>query len=302
MIPYNLKLWRHHPKEMSCDWLDKYVPKPDLRQVIQGSIGVDAKPLGYNSYFYYPKEGGINSLIKALVRRVKDIEVCQEVGRISLNPRVVYTKQGEGYTFDILVSTMPIKELIKIIDNKPRLVEEAREKLKYVSLLNINLGISRKVKQIHWVYIPEKPFISYRIGVSSNFSAKMAPQGCSSIYTEISYKNEEKIDHDRAREKVVTDLVSMKIIREKSEVVAEKILDIPYAYVIYDKEREHSLSVIRDFLEKERIFSAGRYGGWKYSSMEDAVLDGKKLAGKIVEVCRNEMKSNRVPIESGGIV
>jgi protoporphyrinogen oxidase len=302
MIPYNMKLWKHHPKEMTCDWLDRFVPKPDLKRVIQGAISNDGGALGYNSYFYYPREGGIDSLVRSLTDGLSNIHVCQEVNRISLNPRVVYTGEGEAFPFDVLVSTMPLKELIKAIDNKPKSVKEAARKLKYVSLLNINFGINGKIAKKHWVYIPEKHLIFYRIGFPFNFSAKTVPPGYSSIYTEISYNHRKGIDHDWAKEKVIADLRTMGLIKGRSEIIAEKVIDIPFAYVIYDSQREQFLSQIGDFLKREGIFSAGRYGAWKYSTMEDAVLDGRKIAAAIAKRSLRGLNSNSKEMEIGGIV
>ena len=302
MIPYNLKLWRHHPSEMTCDWLERFVPKPDLKRVIQGAIGNTGGALGYNAYFYYPKEGGIESLSRALTNGKSHIHVGQEVSRISLNPRMVYTKQGSVHPFDILVSTMPVKELIQIIDPKPRSVNEAANNLNYVSLLNINFGIKGKMAKKHWVYIPEKHLIFYRIGFPSNFSRKTVPTGYSSIYTELSYDHKKGIDHGWAKEKVIADLVTMGLIKGRSEIVAEKVLDIPFAYVIYDSHRKQSLSEIEDFLAREGIFSAGRYGAWKYSTMEDAVLDGKKIAAAIGKICKTGLISEPKETKIGGIV
>jgi hypothetical protein len=55
-------------------------------------------------------------------------------------------------------------------------------------------------------------------------------------------------------------------------------LHIPNAYVIYDSWREKNLPLIQDALVRQSIFSIGRYGGWKYSSMQEAILDGAKIA------------------------
>ena len=34
-------------------------------------------------------------------------------------------------------------------------------------------------------------------------------------------------------------------------------------------------------LEEQNIYSVGRYGEWKYSSMQEAVLDGKRVVEKV---------------------
>lgn len=267
MVPYNSKFWQRHPKDMNCEWLGRFVPKPDLKEVIQGTISNTGNPMGYNASFYYPKEGGIESLIRSLAKGIGNIHTDHEVNRIDLKTKRIHTSRGKVISFDILVSTLPITNLVGVIDPAPTQVREAAKKLKHVSVLNINFGLKQEVREKHWVYIPESKFICYRMGFPHNFSPRTAIPGHSSVYTEISYEPGCGIDADRARSKVIRDLKSMGLIRGASDIVAEKIMDIPYAYVIYDKQRGPALSLMQSYLKKENIFSIGRYGAWNYSSM-----------------------------------
>jgi protoporphyrinogen oxidase len=285
MIPYNQKLWRRHPEELTCDWLGRFVPKPDLKTVIRGALSGDVSDLGYNVSFYYPKTGGIESLVKNLSGRINNIDLNQEVIKINVEQRKVYTHKGKIYPFDVLVSTLPITDLVNLLDDKPREVLQAANDLNCVSVLNINLGIKGNIKEKHWVYIPEHHFLFYRIGFPNNFSNETVPPGHSSIYTEISYDPGCRIDQKEAREKVIADLLSIGVLKKRSDIVTEKIMDIPCAYVIFDKKREQNLAKIRSFLKRNRVYSAGRYGEWKYSSMEDAVLDGEKIASELIDIC-----------------
>jgi len=60
-------------------------------------------------------------------------------------------------------------------------------------------------------------------------------------------------------------------------------MKIPCAYVLYDAHRKKALPLISRFLQKNRIYSIGRYGSWEYSSIEDAVRQGKKIAEKVAQ-------------------
>jgi protoporphyrinogen oxidase len=53
---------------------------------------------------------------------------------------------------------------------------------------------------------------------------------------------------------------------------------IPHAYVVYDHAWERSRSRILEWLRSRRIHSIGRYGGWNYSAMEDALVAGRETA------------------------
>jgi hypothetical protein len=51
--------------------------------------------------------------------------------------------------------------------------------------------------------------------------------------------------------------------------------------VIYDRDRRVALPAIFEVLEQHGIFSLGRFGGWEYSSMEDAMRQGMEIAGRL---------------------
>jgi len=53
---------------------------------------------------------------------------------------------------------------------------------------------------------------------------------------------------------------------------------IPYAYVIFDHNYERCRKLLFDFLAEQGIQTGGRWGGWGYGGMEDAMLDGKAAA------------------------
>ena len=69
-----------------------------------------------------------------------------------------------------------------------------------------------------------------------------------------------------------------------SDVRFARLRRIDYAYVIFDHAYYEALAVIEPFLQAERIISTGRYGGWNYSSMEDALQMGRSAAGRAREL------------------
>ena len=71
------------------------------------------------------------------------------------------------------------------------------------------------------------------------------------------------------------------ILKKDDIVIENNYIEIKHAYVIFDKFREKILPEIFSYLEKNSIFSVGRYGSWTYASMEDAILKGKEIAEMI---------------------
>ena len=60
------------------------------------------------------------------------------------------------------------------------------------------------------------------------------------------------------------------------------MIDIPSAYVIFDRHRQKHLDSLIDYLVARDIHTAGRYGRWDYYSMEDSILSGKAAAEEIL--------------------
>ncbi|MCK4533011.1 FAD-dependent oxidoreductase [bacterium] len=292
MVPYNKKIWTVHPKEMTCEWMGKFVPLPKIREVLTGAFMPQGKTFGYNSYFYYPQKGGIQVLADALSGKVQsNLFLGKKIKEICLSKKIVEFTDGQQLKYDCLVSTLPLKEMIlKIIKKVPYQVKEKAKVLKCNSVLNINLGINRSnISDKHWIYFPEKEFIFYRAGFPMNFSSSMTPPGTSSIYTEIAYRKRgntsgfsgKMIDGKKLTNRVVKDLIKARVLKKKDAILNTKILNIKNAYVIYDRKHKESTKVIHKFLQENKIYSIGRYGGWKYSTMEDAILEGREIANNL---------------------
>jgi protoporphyrinogen oxidase len=78
----------------------------------------------------------------------------------------------------------------------------------------------------------------------------------------------------------------MKILSRAEDIRFAELRRIDHAYVIFDHHYYESLEAIRPFLLEHRIVSAGRYGGWNYSSMEDALMFGREAAKNAQELLR----------------
>lgn len=276
MIPYNQKLWKTDITKLTCDWLGNYVPQPTLQEVINGAFTDDNKKIGYNATFFYPRTGGIQALIDSLKKNTPGIKTDVKITSIDVSKKIVKTN-NRNIQYKNLVNTIPLPEFIKLIENVPENVNNEAKKLKWTSVLNINLGIKRtNISDKHWIYFPEKKFNFYRAGFYHNFSESLCPEGTSSMYVEISY-GKQKISNEKMLKKTIGELKYAGILNSSDKIISECILDIPYAYVIYDNNRNTALKTIRKYLRKNFIFTGGRYGGWKYSTMEDAILEGKEI-------------------------
>jgi len=291
MIPYNQKVWTVHPRELTCGWLKlnpKYVPSPTIQEVVMGALGEQRKGFGYNVYFYYPQRGGIQRLPDAFKAKIKNLKLGRSLSKLNIGKKVAYFNGGKfKEKFQFLVSTIPLPELIlQIIENMPEKIKKAALKLRHTSVLNLNMGIKRKnIDHGDWVYFPEKKYLFYRVGFPKKFSDEMCPPGTSSVYVEIACKPGEITPERKGKliAKAKEDLIKVGVLEREDEILVSWDITMPYAYVIYDGNRDKMLEIIQDYLKERNIYSVGRYGGWKYSTMEEAILEGKEVAERIAK-------------------
>jgi len=277
MLPYNSKLWRYPLEKLSTEWCAPFVPQPTLKQVLEGAYTRGKEALGYNSSFYYPREGGIQALPDALARGLTSVEGNCAVSAIDLKNKTAVCGRLGQVKFKHLINTSPLNDFVAGIVAPPSAVKQAAKKLKHNTVYVLNLGVKNAGSGIHWAYFPEKEFPFYRAGIASNFSKRLAPEGLSSFYIEVSTPGV-PLNLARAEAAIIKGLIGCALIKKESDVAESLWLKIPCAYVIYNKERAEALPPIFDWLAARGAQSIGRYGSWKYSFMEESVKEGLEAA------------------------
>jgi protoporphyrinogen oxidase len=287
MVPYNTKLWTIPPREMTTEWMGRFVPRPTLEEVIDGAL-VDRrdKAFGYNAYFYYPVSGGIQVLPNALAPAAGALELGREVTAIEVKKRRLELRDHQPIEYETLISTMPLKSLVAILRPTPDEIRSHGLELRHNSVLSVNIGVEgRTLSEHNWVYFPGPETVFYRLGFPSNSSPNVTPAGASSVTAEIAYSDARPLG-DRAAviRQVKADLERVGILRRGDRIGVEAVFDIPCAYVLYDRARRNAVAAIHRFLNQHGIYSVGRYGSWEYSSMEDAIWSGKEVAERVTRV------------------
>jgi len=279
MIPYNEKLWRIPLSEISLEWVERFVPRPSLQEMIDGALGTNLKGFGYNKEFLYPIKGGINALPQAFQLKVGDVHISKEVESIDIEKSVLTFKDGSVVAYSTLISSLPLNEFLERIVSLREEINTLREHLRFVSVLNINVGVKRDhISEYHWIYYPEHHYPFYRVGFPGNLSPHMAPKGTSSLSVEISYLPHFPPSVEETQERTLSALISCGILRDDDEILEKNALMIKHAYVIYDAFRSKQLHRILQFLRSRHIYPIGRYGLWSYSTMEEAILQGRDVA------------------------
>ncbi|SCY80422.1 Protoporphyrinogen oxidase [Nitrosospira sp. Nl5] len=292
-IPYNKKFWTVSLTEMETSWLGGRVPLPDLEEIIEGALEPVAKPMGPNARFGYPLRGGFQAMMSGFLPHIKGtIELNTEVARISPGQHLITLGDGRRFRYENMISTMPLPELIRIMqDEAPQHVRKAAAALRRVSVRCVNLGIGREnITDKHWIYYPEDT-IFHRIFLQGNASPCCNPPGGFGLTCEISYSPSKPLPCDGKEliARCVEDCIKVGMLTRDDKIITANLVDMPYAYVVYDHARAHSVETIKNWLLQRDIVLAGRYSEWEYYNSDHAFLAGKKAAG-LIKALRPEKK------------
>jgi UDP-galactopyranose mutase len=284
MIPYAKKIWTVEPSTMDFSWIGRRVPTPQVERIVRGALTDDVELVGATSKFWYPKQGGIEPLPRALGERVAPmLHLGREMVRIELGERRVHFADGEAVPFEHLVYTLPLPYLPRFVDSIPPEVERAIAGLRWQGIYCVNLGVDREaISDKHWVYFYEDQFPFHRLSFPANFSPDTAPPGKSSISTEVAFSDVRPLAEGDAVERTVEALRAAKILRPDDRIELVHTERIEPAYVIYDLDHPQNVALIRDWLKEHQVWTAGRFGEWQYFNMDHSMRSGRTAAEQIL--------------------
>ncbi|MCB9896368.1 MAG: FAD-dependent oxidoreductase [Planctomycetes bacterium] len=283
--PYNGKMWRRPLDHVTGDWVSWSIPRPELRDVLRGAITANDKAFGYNPDFLYPKHGGIDHLPRSIAAALPDDVVrtrCAAVSLVAGNRRVTLS-DGSVETGEVVLSSLPLDVLCDLTVDLPDDLRRDARRLSCVGIRAVNLGV--RGEAVHpgaqWVYVPDEAVPFHRIGLPAALTPAMAPAGHHTLVTEISYVPEADPGRDAHLHGTLDALLRMGFLRSLDDVVHTRVVDIPHAYVVFDRARREVLpKLLRWFLDRG-VAPMGRYGSWDYLAMEDSLVHGRQVAAWI---------------------
>ncbi len=284
MFPYNAKLFRRDPAEMTADWVSWAVPRPNLREVVRGALGVENVGMGYNATFRYPREGGIGVLPDAFASRLGTIRTGERVVGVDLDRREVTCASGNVFPYEALVTTLPLPAFLRMLrGGRAAELRPLADRLDWSVVGCLNLGIARPGvgDGVHWCYFPDADAPFYRVGYPHNIVPSTCPEGASSLYVEFGLKRGEECDPKALETAAVGALRREGILRESDRIVVRDFVRIDPGYVIFDRARQEVMARAMPLLAELGIHAIGRYGAWTYSYMERAMLDGLETAERL---------------------
>jgi protoporphyrinogen oxidase len=265
--PFNTKMWAHPPELVDHSWTSlrsgsgaRNIPGPTL------TLTSASRP-DDTSAFPYPLHG--TGAMWAQIGGHLPTERQRydtTVDSLDLDRREVHTLDGQRFTFDHCVSSIPLGQLLTILVDRPELASRAPALL-HSSVHAVGLGFEGEIPPqlagMSWVYSPDASAPFYRSTFLSNYSAELAGPGRWSVLHEVGASSYRPVDGDRV---VGECQAAMRNWGVSAEPVSTWHRYLPLGYPVPFIGRDALLGPLLSALEAHGVRSRGRFGGWRYES------------------------------------
>lgn len=292
MRPYNFKVWAFPPELMNAVWVGERVAVTDLGRVLSNLVlGKDDLSWGPNNTFQFPKFGGTGAIWRACASRLpaEKLQLGTRVSRVDLDRHQVITAEGQVYGYDQLISTLPLRELIRL-SGQSQLEPLAERGLLYSTSNIFGLGLRGKPRDELatkcWMYFPEENCPFYRVTVFSNYSPNNVPDIRQhwSLMAEVSESSHKPVNQESLLEEVIQGALNTRLIERREDIISTWSYRAHHGYPTPGLQRDEALAEIIPFFERHDVFSRGRFGLWKYevSNQDHSFMQGVEIVERLI--------------------
>ncbi len=278
---YNEKYWQTNLEKMDIDWIGNRIYQPDIDEVLYGSYTDETPNVYYASEMRYPKNGGYYSFIKEIADEAEKqgkLHLNKKAVRIDPAAKTVYFADGTSAVYDRLISSVPLPEMVKLIDNAPTEIKEKAADFEHTGVALVSVGMKKTEFEKFWFYIYDTDIMAARAYMPSVKSPANAPDGCSSIQFEIYFSSKaQPPKEDEAVENTLYALEKLGIAK-RADVIFTDYRIMPYGNVTLLKTTERDAPAVTDWAKSQGITPIGRFGEWKYLWSDQSFLSGYEAA------------------------
>jgi len=287
MVPYNFKVWAFPPELMNAGWVGERVAVTDIQRVLRNiEQARDDVSWGPNNTFQFPLHGGTGAIWEECARRLpsEKLRFNTHAVEIDLEQRHVKTSDGQTLQYDTLISTIPLRELIRLT-GQSQLQESADEGLLYSSSNIFGIGLRgappEALRTKCWMYFPENNCPFYRVTVFSNYSPNNVPDIATtwSLMAEVSESSQKPVNQEQLLEEVIEGMLKTRLIESREDIVSTWKYRAGYGYPTPGLKRDAALDHILPFFESKDVYPRGRFGLWKYevSNQDHSFMQGVEI-------------------------
>lgn len=251
MIPYNQKMFGEDLNQLGTYWLEK-LPNVSFEETLLSCLTKKAygEQPGH-AQFFYPKKYGYGELWLRMAKEIKgQIQYDASVHAIDFDTNTVTTKEGETYSADVIISTIPWMEFAKIT-GMPQELKEKIGHLKYSSVQTAYFPDNLDT-EAQWIYYPDPELSYHRILVRHNFC-----NGSKGYWTEC---NSTRVD-------------------ETTESTFQYMNQ--YAYPLNTIGKPEIMKELLEWAKTRRVYGLGRWGEHQHYNSDLVVELALKMAEEL---------------------
>jgi protoporphyrinogen oxidase len=288
-MEYTIKYHTTSAANMNTAWIGPRLYRPKLEEVIRGALEASSPDVHYISHFRYPSHGGFAAYLDAFFRKT-ELRLGHKLVRIDPKGKLLHFANGKVEPYESLVSSIPLPEIVPMIDGAPSDVVAAAERLTCSEAVIVCLGIDRPdLVDAHWSYFYDRDVFFTRLSTPHLQSPHNVPPGCGSLQAECYYSRKYRpLDRspDDCIEPVIRDLLRTGVLRESDKILFKQAMHIPYANVIFDLESTPATQTVHGYLDDIGISYCGRYGDWAYIWTDQSFVSGENAAQRAIDRLR----------------
>ncbi|MCB9652438.1 MAG: FAD-dependent oxidoreductase, partial [Deltaproteobacteria bacterium] len=293
MRPYNRKVWRVDPTEMSATWVEDRVAGLSAEVIARGSA--PSTGWGPNARFRYPRRGGTGAIWQGLAAQLPGgwLQTNAEVVEVRPEAKVLRCQGPLGARwlgYDVLINTSPLDAFVARLGGLAAdPVRRAAARLRYTSTHVIGLGLRGRCPEAladkTWIYLPASEPPVHRVTVFSAYSDDHVPEPGRtwSLLCEASETQGERQSPRSIVAATVRGLEALGWLRG-AEVESTWHRLLVRGYPVPTRERDALLDTILPWLEARQIYSRGRFGQWRYElgNQDHSYMQGVELVDRLL--------------------
>lgn len=317
---YTEKVWGVHPSQISADWGIQRVKGISIAEAIKDAFKrIFIKKDNSNTEtslinrFVYPKLGS-GQMWETMAEKVKNfggtIITGANVDRINiLNGKIKsieYEKNGENYVedLDILISSMPIKELIENMqgDSVPSDIVDISTNLPYRNFMSVGMVVKKlklknktNIKTVgniipdNWIYVQDATVKMGRLQVFNNWSPYLFKDKTEiekNVLISFEYFCSDNDEYWNMNDEDFISLAKEEAVKigiiDENDVISSKRIKIDKAYPAYFGTYKN-IDKVKKYLDSfENLYCIGRNGQHRYNNMDHSMVTGIEASNNII--------------------
>jgi len=280
------KIYTLPPGKIELSEIREEFEQPTFEEILSGALtmtnGLSSKQNVYNSV-----ANSFPGLMGKIISNI-DLKHNHKVVYIDTELKVVLFENGEQVSYNYLISSMPLPELINCLAGVPEKILSAVKKLAYTNCVMVSIGIERQQTSVFdYAYFYDNDILFSKLIFSHSSNGDKTPDNYEIIHAIIDFSPKYKplyLSPNHFIEPVIGNLERCSILKETDKILFKEASLIPFANIIYDFDRPHNLSLVHDYLDEINIFYCGRYGDWKNKTTDESFENGADTAKKVKDI------------------